>query len=175
MTLLVNKTSLELWVQEVKRAEDDCATVLNQDVEAYLVFLLMRFMNKPEIANQIVTTNFLESLHQGSSERELSLQRVGDQCLILTGLFPRVAEKRHVKMTYFIDIGRASYFAISHKTNDLYGLLATQFVVIMDVLQSLRQYSKSTPDLLPMEAYDLWHEAGSHRALKILKSYTQAK
>lgn len=175
MRLLINKTPLELWVQEVKRAEDCCSTVLNKDVEAYLVFLLMRFTNKPEITHQIVTTHFLESLNRRNYERKLGLQEVGDQCLILTGLFPKIAEKRHVKMSYFVDIGRSSYSAISHATNDLYGLLSTQFVIMMDVLQSLRQYSESSPDLLPLEAYDLWNEVGSRRAFKILQSYTRLK
>ena len=64
--------------------------------------------------------------------------------------------------------------AISNSSNDLYDLLAKQFVTLMDILQSIRHYADEFPDLLPMQAYDLWNEAGSRRALKVLQSYSRA-
>jgi hypothetical protein len=44
----------------------------------------------------------------------------------------------------------------------------------MDVLQSIRLYSKDSLDLLPIQAYELWTETNSKRALSVLKQYTSA-
>src|SRR5262249_52839092 len=98
-----------------------------------------------------------------------SLQNVGDQCLLFVGLFPHAAEKKHVKINYFVDLGRSAYANISHTVNDLYWSLAIQFVALMDVLQSIRH----TPDLLPLEAFEQWSELDSQRALQILNEYTK--
>ncbi|OGT38446.1 MAG: hypothetical protein A3F11_09970 [Gammaproteobacteria bacterium RIFCSPHIGHO2_12_FULL_37_14] len=168
MDLLTSTTSLVLWQEVVKHAENRCCITLKRELETYLISLLMRYTNQPDVAKQIAATAFLNALHLSETERHVSLQRVGDQCLIFTGLFPRLAEKRLVKINYFVDLGRSAYSAISHKTNDLYGSLALQFVVLMDVLQSIRPHS----DLLPFEAYEQWNELGSQRALQALKKYT---
>jgi hypothetical protein len=66
-------------------------------------------------------------------------------------------------------LGRVAYAAISKTADDLYGALSLEFVLLADVLQSIRP----TADLQPLEAYDQWNETGSRRALKILQSYTQ--
>jgi hypothetical protein len=42
----------------------------------------------------------------------------------------------------------------------------------MDILQSIR--IQNLPDLKPIEAYDLWNDAGSKRALKVLNQYSKA-
>jgi hypothetical protein len=167
MSLVTSQTSLVLWQDVIKHAENRCSISLKEELETYLVSLLIRYTNKPEVAKQIFATAFLEALQLRERERNTSLQHVGDQCLLYAGLFPHAAEKRHVKIGYFVDLGRAAYANVSR--NDLYSSLALQFVVLMDVLQSIPQYS----ELLPLEAYEQWDDVGSHRALKILQSYTR--
>ncbi|MBX3708891.1 MAG: hypothetical protein KF702_03915 [Gammaproteobacteria bacterium] len=169
MLLLTNHTTLILWHEVIKKAEGNCCITLDEDLEAYLISLLIRYANKPEIAQQIFAKAFLEATQQRDQQRNVSLQGVGDQCLLYAGLFPHHAEKRHVKISYFIDLGRSAYAAISKTANDLYWALALQFVVLTDVLQSIRP----TCDLLPLEAYDQWNDVGSQRALRILQSYTK--
>lgn len=169
MALLINETSLILWHEVIKTAEDRCSIVLNDDLEAYLTSLLIRYSNKPEVAQQIFAKAYLEALQQRDNQRNVSLQNVGDQCLLFAGLFPHHAEKRHVKITYFVDLGRTAYAAISKTANDLYWVLALQFVALMDVLQSIRE----SPQLLPLDAYEQWDKLGSKRALQILQSYSK--
>ena len=110
----------------------------------------------------------MEAQKLPANQRTVSLQHVGDQCLLYAGLFPKIAQRRHVKISYFVDIGRSAYISISHKANDLFESLALQFVVLMDVLQSIQQ-----PDLMPLEAYDQWNTVGSKRALRILQEYSK--
>ena len=172
MKLLVNSTPTSLWYQIIHEAEAACEIPLEAEVESYLVFLMMRYTSKPEIARHIMATDFLKAYGSGPHQRQLVLQEVGDKCLLFSGLFPGIAEKRLVKVSYFVNLGQSSYATLSKTENDLYCSLSNQFVALMDVLQSLRQYSDQFPGMLPLQAYELWVETGSQRALSALKQYT---
>ncbi len=174
MNILVNSTSVASWYEIIHEAEVSCATVLNEELEAYLVFLLMRYLTKPEIAKQVIAEEFMAGLQLTTSQRELVLRGVGDKCLLFSGLFPKMAESRLVKISYFVNIGQSAYGTLAKTHHDLYGSLAKEFVTLMDVLQSIRHHTSEFPDLLPLQAYDLWNETGSRRALSILKQYTHA-
>lgn len=132
----------------------------------------MRYTNKPEVIKKILALEFLQGVDLTPAKRTLALQEVGDKCLLFAGLYPNIAAKRLVRISYFVNMGQAAYVRISKKSNDLYELLSTQFVSLMDVLQSIRLYSKKYPDLLPIQAYELWNDTGSRRALSILRQYT---
>lgn len=174
MSLLLNSsTSISLWQEIIHDAEASCSVRLHEELESYLIFLMMRFTNQPDIVKQIMATDFLKGLKLTKNQKLYHLQEVGDKCLIYSGLFPKNAEKRHVKISYFVNLGQSAYSIISYKHNDLYALLANHFVTLMDILQAIRQHSKHYPDLLPFEAYDLWTDTGSRRALSVLKNYTK--
>lgn len=168
MKLITQSNAMALWQDVVKQAEHQCKTVLKTELESYLVSLLMRYTNKPELVKQIIATAFLEAISNRYHER-FALQNLGDQCLIYAGLFPKTAEKRLVKISYFVDMGQGAYGKISQYANDIYSLLAAQFVALMDILQSIR----CDQTLLPLEAYEQWEQVGSQRALSILQSYTK--
>lgn len=156
-----------LWRDAVKGAEDRCQINLHEEIEAYLVSLLIRYTAKPELANRVIAAEFLRAMQEKDIMRRYTLAEVGDQCLLFSGLFPGVADKRHVKLRYFVDIGRSAYANISSKTADLYSCLASQFVMLMDVLQSVNQRHI----LLPIEAHELWSELGSKRAFNVLHEF----
>lgn len=166
MTIISGTTSLALWHSIIQDAGKSCAIVLKEDVEAYLVFLLMRYIDKPELFKHTMAIDFLRG-----TKNATHLQAVGDKCLLLAGLFPAIAEKRHVKISYFVSIGQTAYTIISKKSNDLYDLLAGQFVPSMDILQAISHQATLTP----LDAYDLWNETGSQRALSILRQYSRSK
>jgi hypothetical protein len=164
MKVLVSSTPMALWHEVLHEAESACSTTLTHELEAYLVLLLLRYTNKPEMGKKIMATDLMLGLNQGAQQRDLALQGVGDTCLLFSGLFPGIAEKRLVKISYFINIGRGAYIAIS-KSNDFFSMLAQQFVSIMDILQCIRKHANDFPDLSPFQAYDLWN---------VLKQYTHA-
>jgi hypothetical protein len=167
MTLLTNHSSLILWKDVIKLAESRCSINLDQDLETYLVSLLIRYTNKPEVAHEVFATSFLEAMQLQQHQRNASLRIVGDGCLIYAGLFPDAAAKKNVTIGYFVDLGRSSYAAINGAAEELYYLLALRFVALMDVLQSIQDNSH----LLPLQAYEQWNEVGSQRALQSLQAY----
>lgn len=168
MGILYNSSSLALWHDIVLEAEKVCDIALEEELESYLVFLMIRYTGAPEVAKKIIATDFLEGVQLQNNMRALALQNVGDKCLIVSGLFPRVAVKRLVKISYFVHLGQSSYATISKNHDDIYSLLSKQFVTLMDILQSIKHNSQ----LLPLEAYELWNETGSKRAYSILKEYS---
>jgi hypothetical protein len=174
MKLLVGSTPIALWHDIIHEAEAACTVSLKEEVEAYLVYLLVRYVDKPEMVKQVIASEFMEGLKYSPHKRAQAMQDVGDKCLLFSGLFPQMAEKRLVKISYFVNIGQSAYETLSKTHTDVYGLLARQFVSLMDILQAIRRYSKEISDLLPMQAYDLWNEAGSQRAFQLLKERGQA-
>lgn len=172
MKLLVNSTPIALWHDIIHEAEAACTISLKEEIEAYLVYLLARYVNKPEFVKQVIAPEFLQALQSGKAQQQWMMQNVGDKCLLFSGLFPHMADKKLVKISYFVGMGQAAYATISKNSSDLYGMLAGQFVTLMDVLQSIRCYSDKVGDLLPMEAYDLWNDVNSKRALRILGQHS---
>ncbi len=172
--LLPHPDTLSLWRKIIHEAEAVCSVTLTEILESHLAHLLFRYTNKPELAKQILALEFLNGVDLPPHQRETALQEVGDKCLLVSGLFPKLAEKRHVKIGYFVNLGRSAYSSISHNEEDFYDNLSRYFVPMMDTLQSIRHYSSEFPDLLPLDAYELWHETGSQRALKTLQIYTRA-
>jgi len=172
MSLLTNTNSLALWQEVIHRAEDSCAIMLKKELEAYLASLLMRYTSHTDLLKHAMAIKFLKSLQAHQYERHAALQNVGDECLLVTGLFPNAVDKYHVKIHYFVDLGQAAYANISQQSNDIFQLLANHFVLLMDSLQSIRQYSKEYPDLMPLAAYEQWSSIGSQRARRVLEQYT---
>jgi hypothetical protein len=169
MKIIISSTPVVLWHSIVQEAESQCSTHLHVELESYLVFLLMKYLTKPELAKRIMASEYLQSLAAHPNKRRVALQTVGDECLLFSGLFPKQAHKRLVKISYFISLGKVAYTSISHSKSDLFGSLALHFVPIMDILQTITQ-----ADLLPLEAYDLWNDTQSPRALAMLKEYTKS-
>jgi hypothetical protein len=173
MRLLLGSTPTALWQGIIHEAEMQCTIKLREEIESYLVFLLMRYMDKPQLLHHIMATEFMGALQENRRKQQILFQEVGDKCLLFSGLFPQIAEKRFVKISYFVEMGQSAYFTLSKKSNDLYGMLSKQFVPLMDILQSIRS-SENFTDLMPLEAYELWNDTGSQRAFYRLKTYTQA-
>lgn len=174
MTIMTHPGDTAIWYEIVHDAEKSCSVTLQQEVESYMVFLLMRYLRRPELVSRVMATCFLEALQAPMAARNEYLRTVGDQCLLLAGLYPGVAQKRRVRIGYFVGLGKSAYVASSASADDLYAQLGGQFVPLMDVLQSVRRSDPRFPDLLPIQAMELWSETGSQRALAILRQYTGA-
>lgn len=172
MYLLHHPTTMALWYEIIHEAGTTCDISLRDELESYLVHLMMRYTSDPNIVRQMIAMDFMTGMNQRYRQKQRTLQEVGDHCLIISGLFPGLAKKRLVTLDYYVNIGRTSYSTISVSDHDLYAGLSKDFVLLMDILQSLR--CVDYPDLLPLDAYELWLETGSKRALSLCKQYSQA-
>jgi hypothetical protein len=175
--LWLHPTSTAQWHALVNEAQQAAKTQLDETLESYLVFMLMRFMQQTRLAKSIVAIEFLESCLSNSQNARETLRDVGDQCLIFSGLFPHRAEKRRVKISYYVDVGRSAYHELSNQLTDsageLYHHLAHSFVSVMDILHSMRELNADNEQLSPLRAYELWQDTGSQHALRTLQQSSE--
>lgn len=174
--LVVQPTSTAQWHDLVSEAEAASGCLLDQDIESYLVFLLMRFTNKPHMVSRVLGLDYLQAGAAGKHVNQEKLRDVGDHCLLFSGLFPHQAEKRLVKISYFVELGRVAYHQVAELTSDLmgetYAGLSREFVSMMDVLQTMRTLRGKGEPLPPLHAFELWQDTGSRHALKTLNDAT---
>ena len=164
---ILDASEMSQWHTLVSEAEQDYGCRLNETMQSYLVFTLMRFARDQQLNSGVIAIDFLSSLKLPNSLRNERLRQIGDQCLLVSGLYPQSAERRQVSVDYYVNIGRSAYHNISPVTHrniaDLYRQLTESFILLMDLLQTIRQFS--TPALQPIAAMELWQETGSRAAL----------
>ena len=172
--LVLQPTETAHWHVLVNEAQCAAACQLEEPLESYLVFLLMRFTRRPDMLSRIMASDYLESQKNGKV-REEQLRDVGDHCLLLSGLFPSQAQRRRVSPGYFVDLGRSAYYEIAerglHMAHTLFADLAREFVMLMDTLQAIRSLSGTGEhQLAPLQAYEQWRATGSLQAFERLCS-----
>ena len=175
-TLVLNTSETAHWHTLICDAEQTCHTHLGESLQSYLVFLLMRYTKQHQLAETIVALEYLHSLETSGQHQADTLQSVGDKCLLFAGLFPRIAQRRRVKMRYYVDMGVNAYSVLaatsSAVTAELFDDLAQHFVALMDVLHATREIHADVPSLEPLEAMELWTDTGSSHAKQCLAQYT---
>jgi len=154
-TINIGPTSTAEWQDLIKEVTSTKKVSLSEEIESYLVFLLIRFTSQVEFVDKIIAEEYLKSLTETTygNFRNQKLRDVGDTCLIFSGLFPEIIEKRLVNLSYYIRIGRNAYLEIS-QSPDLFGALAKNFIKLMDILNNLR--SEETKFKSQIEAINIF-------------------
>jgi hypothetical protein len=164
--LILEPTQQAQWQSLVHEAQAACHRHLDESLESYLVFLLMRFADRPDCTARIMAEDYLKSQSLYGEQRAGQLREVGDHCLLFSGLFPQLAERRLVPVSYFVAIGQGAYQQLStvldRGWSSVYGHLSEAFVILMDILHSMRGLGGKTV-LTPLQAMDLWQDTGSRR------------
>lgn len=154
--LILHPTDISQWHALVNEAQAATRLILNENTESYLVFLLMRFSQGPKLIESVVALDFLESMRKPRQLQLELLRDVGDKSLLFCGLFPGIAERRHVSLSYFSDMGQAAYLTVGElqerQSSDLYFQLSAQFVTLQQILQAMRgeyfQFSQTDSGIL---------------------------
>lgn len=171
MALVLHPTDVAQWHALISEAEAASPHRLDETQQSYLVFTLMRFCERPRFVERVMALDYLGALVADSRAQCDQLRDVGDQCLLFSGLFPEVAERRMVRVSYFVNLGRSAYDQLSLRVGfqgeRLYTHLARSFVAIMEVLHAVRALS-GEPPLTLAQAADLWADTGSRSALRRL-------
>ncbi len=151
--ILLHPTETAHWHSLVCEAEQAAHHFLDEELQSYLVFMLMRYLAKPQIASSIVALDYIKGMHASGNAQYETLRDVGDTCLLHAGLFPERSIRRRVTNDYYVEMGCGAYLklaeAISHGFAKIYGRLSTDFVGVMSILQSMREMGGSPiPDNL---------------------------
>ena len=101
------------WHGLVLEAQSASGLYLAEPLEQYLVMTLYAYTTNTSLSTVVITLDFLSALQDTSSVCLQKLRDVGDQCLILSGLFPEQAKRRNVSPAYFVNIGKEAYHSLS--------------------------------------------------------------
>lgn len=174
--LLLQPTTTAQWQSLVRDAESSSNLRLNKELESYLVFLLGYYNHRPDIASSVFAKEFLTGMAEKCARKRECLREVGDKCLLFAGFFPEQAEKKHVKINYFVELGQSAYIQVASLSKaasaTLYNALSYDFISLMEILHTIRGFSYPVNDLTPLQALELWTDVKSKRALKALRSHT---
>ena len=152
--LILHPTEISQWYALVTEAEVATHQNLTEDTESYLVFLLQRFAQTPQLFESTVAMDFLTALHGPTQLQIEQLKAVGDKSLLVCGLFPGLATRRHVSIDYYSQMGKAAYLTVSElqerATAELYLQLSHHFPNLQKILQAMRgsfyQFSQAEPN-----------------------------
>lgn len=163
-SLILHPTSIAQWHALILEAQKTLSIQLQEELEAYLVFLLMRFTGQPDVAHSVLGLDFLESTQQMPNQQPDLLKNVGDKCLLFAGLFPDRALRRRVNQAYFIHLGKTAYMNLASSIilasqAELFLKLCQEFLLLTDILQATREIAQPDYDL--MKQIDRWNETGS--------------
>ena len=165
-------TATQQWRDLVREAIDYNGVTLDEELESYLVFLLMRYMQETSLTSKVMALEYLRGLQGPGSQRNECMRDVGDQCLLFSGLYPKLAQRRQVKISYYVKLGRSAYASLSDLTQsaiaNMYSHLAESFVSLMDTLQAMRCMNDASMQLEPILAYELWQDTNSQQARRVL-------
>lgn len=154
------------WHTLVRTARAECGANLDEPVEAYLVFMLMRFAERTFVGRQALAVEFLQGLQDGPGGTE-RLRDTGDECLLVCGLFPQRIRRRRVPFRYYVDLGRGAYGSLAQAGAETQGgpfaALAAQFITLMEVLQAMRT-GAADQQLAAIDAAEIADQTGSRRA-----------
>ena len=169
--LLLHPTNMAQWQQIICAAQNKRSISLCEAQESYLVFLLMRFVSKPELASSVVGLDFLNAMHERGHMRRQLLREIGDKCLLLAGLFPGRAQRKRVRISYFVALGQSAYAELAQIQDDFIRM-AEGFVTMLEVLHAVRPSQAMANQLTPLAAHDLMQDLDSQCGKSALAEYT---
>ncbi len=175
--LMLEPTSKAQWHSLVKDAMASSGIAIDEELECYLVLLLIRFTAEPDLLTKALALDYLQSQNElGALKRDI-LRDVGDKCLLFSGLFPGQAQRKRTRISYYVNLGQSAYGALADLAttdfNRLYGELREKFVPLMDVLLATRSIYGDLSLLTPVEAQELWSDTGSQQAYRVLQHVCQ--
>jgi hypothetical protein len=163
------------WRALITEAQLVAKVQLPPVLEDYVICMLLRHIGTPPSASDKYSAEFFEKLIDNHTYAEDDLRTIGDHCLTYSGLFPEHAIRNGMPITYFVHVGQNAYHEYASKTDShIYHYMSEAFVPIMDVLQTISELHDGEPCIDALNAYQLWREAGSAHAWRVLRSLTRS-
>ncbi len=117
---------------------------------------------------------------ENATERNYSLQRIGDVAMFVAGFFADSLINKPVDIDYYIHMGENAYGSLSEEVRgtfrgnafaDTYRELASNFQILVDVLNEVRDEAGQGRDIDLLRTYEIWLKTGSKRAKGLLRQH----
>ena len=113
----VEPTKLAEWRNLLIDGQEKAGLSLTEALENYVVLTLDAYTTETKLASVVLAIEFLENIRASKIRDFQKLRSVGDQCLILAGLFPERARHKRVSDDYFKNLGENAYYVLSYQTD----------------------------------------------------------
>lgn len=151
-TILTDTSQTALWADLIRQAESGAALQLGEELESYLVFVLIGHTRDVQLHRHVMALDYLLARAESGTRHKQELRELGDRCLLLAGLYPEQAERRLVSVDYFLALGSRAYgelsAALRAAVGELYEHLAQAFQRLVRVLMELRRRTRDVAPLL---------------------------
>ncbi len=160
------------WRALLTHAQFSAGVQLTRAVEEHLVSLLFRHVGAGVSELDGSLPDRIDAIMSAEVSEPTA---VGDQCLLVAGLFPEHVIRRGLPLSCFVELGRNALreYGARHDSA-LHAALAAEFVHAMDVLQTIRAMHNGEPCIDGLNAFALWQELGSSHAWQVLRTLTAA-
>lgn len=132
----------ELWQALVREGCERSGQRLDESCESYLVFALLRHQRDAHLLARTQALEWLHAQSQVGALRADALRDVGDRCLLIAGLYPALAQRRRVRVDYFVELGRGAYHGVAEASRAAYAALFAQLAdtyhELVRALQAMR-------------------------------------
>lgn len=141
-------TQIAEWRKLVIEGQQKAGFQLTENIENYVVITLDAHTTNVELSSSVIAIDFLKNIHVKSTHNLQTLRMVGDQCLILAGLFPDRAKRKNVSADYFKNLGENAYYVLSFATiaskadHRLFYQLFENFSDMIEILKSMRMFEQ---------------------------------
>jgi len=124
----------------VLEGEYKAGITLDHETEAYVVQLMARYIDRPELNKEPVATKMLSGLQMPADKKRAVLKNVADECLLINGL--ELGRTKWPTENYYIDMGRLAYSNVAYIERPpemFYEDLAKKFTIISKVIRKTKQ------------------------------------
>ena len=151
----------------------------------YLADLLLHYMKSEnffptgvdgKLENNVLAELYGNYLKGNAQTKKANLKRLGDICLLITGLFPDSLRRKIVDIDYYLGMGGLAYRQLAHfQLNEfartLFAELSAKFIPFSNVLceMSERNGLQSNSDILRL--YERWLLTGNDRLKGLLSEH----
>ena len=175
----------EYFSDELRSALGKQQVKAQSDSIEYLVNLLVNFIQSEnffshsedgKLRNPVLADLYAEIVQGDPATRLAALRRLGDVCLMVTGMFPDSLNRKLVDIDYYFGMGGTAYAELSKlqfskMSRSVYQELAEKFKPFSDVLgeMSSRSGIQTNGDILRL--YEKWLLTKSERLRGLLSEH----
>lgn len=165
------------WYALMNRAQAASDFYVQPDIENYLVYMLTCLSNDFDFVPYRTTLYGHEAMSTTKKQSRLQdVRLIGEQSLVVSGLFPDHARRTGIPLLYLMDKGRNAYreLANAFPGNFIYAYVCRYFINIVDVLQQLAEICGDKHSMDLIQACELWQVTGSRHSWNVIMNHTRA-
>lgn len=134
------------WYELLQEAKQITGYNMSTDLEHYLILTLNNFNPDSHDFSANISIEYLQAIDSQQTEQSSKLRNVGDQCLLINGMFPQISIKRNVSLNYYAVIGRQAYNTLAvarsgARSSDidkaLFQELSVHFIGLSDLMHNM--------------------------------------